>query len=437
MKKLLMFLAIIALSMPILAGCGGGGGSSSGGGYSYVPYYYYANQQNNNNQPNNNNNNQPNNNNNNNQPNNNNNNTNPNVNPNINPIINPTNNDTSDSTAPETSTKSNIVIASGVYSKSIFSIVGSGFGYTQSSGDVTLTLESGTNQEGVTYFIQKWNNDSINIQLNGLSSPYSAVYSSKIKTASGAEIAGPNIEVIPNAIDNNIGTKAYAIFVGSPATSIGPYCVKDATAVHNALVNNPCFVWSNSQLLTNENDVSRSNIANIWAQMANEMDDNSTFIFYYSGHGANNYLAVSGGLTASDIETLLKKMPENAHKILLIDACSSGSFLPKNLKKSKKTFKSLASSIKNLAVISACGPENDSSVSTKLDQSEMTYAFLQAVGKNNSSAGIQYMGAGLTLSEVYNSMAEQNFYTSASDNYGTQIIFPTFKKTGNDCYIKQ
>ena len=67
----------------------------------------------------------------------------------------------------------------------------------------------------------------------------------------------------------------------------------------------------------------------------------------------------------------------------------------------------------------------------------MTYAFLQAVGSTNSSTSISYNGEGLTLSEVYNLMAEQDFYTSFSDEYGTQIIFPTFKKTGNDCYIKK
>ena len=30
--------------------------------------------------------------------------------------------------------------------------------------------------------------------------------------------------------------------------------------------------------------------------------------------------------------------------------------------------------------------------------------------------------------KVYNLMAEKDFYTSLSDNYGTQIIFPTLQR---------
>ncbi|MBR0518396.1 caspase family protein, partial [bacterium] len=271
------------------------------------------------------------------------------------------------------------------------------------------------------------------------STSYTATYSMKIKTNAGTEIAGPNIEVKPNAIDNNIGNKAYGIFVGSPASGIGPYCVKDAEDVNNALVGNSCFSWQQSELLKTESDASDTKVISLLESMANAMDDNSTFIFYYSGHGGPNSLAVTGYLTASELETYLQKMPEKSHKILLIDACSSGSFLPKNLKKSTKTFKSLASSIQNLAVISACGPENDSSVSTGLDQSEMTYALLEGLGRKKDSVGISYVNnnTGLTLSELYNYMAVQDYYTALDDDYGTQDIFPTFRKTGNDFYIKK
>ncbi len=428
MKKIWNFLVALTLLIPMIAGCGGSGGSSSGGSSSY--YYYFLAQQN-----------QENNNNNNNiiNPNNNNNNI---INPNNNNnIINPNNNnnvpDTSDSSAPTLMTKNKITVSSGAYSESIFSIVGTNFGYTQGNGDVTLTVESGDSPDSVRYIVQKWNNDSINIKLIGLSTSYSAVYSTKIKTNSGAEIAGPNIEVLPNAIDNNIGNKVFAIFVGSPLTSIGSYCVKDATDVYDALVGNSAFTWSDAQLLTSESDATYDKVESSLNSIIQNMDEDSTFIFYYSGHGTTNYLAMSGGMTASEMDSFLKQMPEKAHKILFIDACSSGTFLPKNMKKSTKTFKSLSGDIKNLAVIAACGPENDSSVSTGKNQSEMTYALLEALGTSNSSVGISYSNTGLTLSELYNYMAEQNFYTSVSDEDGTQIIFPTFRKTGNDCYIKK
>ncbi len=401
MKKILVLLATIALTIPVLVGCGGGGGGSHyDGGSSYAMYAFLQQQQ----QQNNNNNNQA---------------------------------DSSDSSTPDLMTKNSIIVSSGVYSESIFSVVGSGFGYTQQLGDVTLTVESGEVPNSLTYSIQKWNNDSINIKLDGLSQEFTSTLSMKIKTNAGTEIAGPNIEIKPMAIDNNIGNKAYGIFVGSPRTSIGQYCVKDAEDVKKALVGNSCFNWQQSELLTTESDASHAMVTSLLEIMASKMDDNSTFIFYYSGHGASNYLQVTDGLTASELETYLKKMPEKSHKILLIDACSSGSFLPKNLKKSSKTFKSLAGSIKNLAVISASGPENNSQVSMKLNQSEMTYALLEALGRNSNNVGISYTFSGLTLSELYNYMAIQNFYTDLDDEHGTQIIFPTFRKTGNDFYIKK
>ena len=68
----------------------------------------------------------------------------------------------------------------------------------------------------------------------------------------------------------------------------------------------------------------------------------------------------------------------------------------------------------------------------------MTYALLEALGRTNNKIGkISYLGSGLTLSELYNYIAVQEIYTSLDDNYGTQDIFPTFRKTGNDFYIKR
>lgn len=388
MKKIILFTAFLALLTPLLIGCGDDDSSTS---TSYFPYYYYFNNNNDNDY---------------------------------------------DSSNPIVETVNDITVSSNYYPSSTISIVGSGFGNFQGGGYVEI-IKAQDAASDITYSITSWCNDSINITLSNLQTAISGTYYTRITTNDGVRVSGPNIVIIPNAIDNNSGQPAYAIFIGNPETSIGTYCVKDATDMHTALNGNGIFSHWTSDLFVDKETASYNRVYERMMQISTAMQSspNSTFIFYYSGHGNANYLALEGGLTANELSELLSMMPATAHKIILIDACSSGSFLPKNFDSATAgDFRKISEDVPNVAVMAACGPINSSYVSMDLNQSEFTYALLSALGRSNASADISYVRTGLTLSELYNHVASQTYYTNQTDG---ETTIPVFRKIGNDCYIKR
>lgn len=326
-----------------------------------------------------------------------------------------------DSTNPSVTVTSPVILDSGNYDEAVFSVVGKGFG--RNFGNVEMFRVSGSGS--LSYYIRSWADDAINIGVLGLSQASEGVYSLTITTAGGASVAAPEVRVTPNGIDDNRNGRMFAIFAATSQSSIATYCQKDAQTMYDALVGGGGFSSWTASLLNNgqtTNDL-KSELESAVASVS----ENDTFLFYYSGHGNVNYLAMdynNGGITCSEIESYLRRMPAKTHKILIIDACSSGSFLPKDLEsRAAGNFREIGSSIQNVAVMSACGPENDSGVSTGIGQSEFTYALVQGIG---------YLGTPITVNQLYNYVVGlDDFYTE--QDYG--VAFPVFKKIGNDLYI--
>lgn len=400
MKKVAIAACSALMSLSLLAGCGGGGSSSSSGGY-YTPGYYGeynggASQQT--------------------------------------QELPSQHHDSGDSSNPAVTGSSDVILDSGNGDSAVFSITGEGFGNYREGGFVTMALKSGA--ANIDYGVKTWSGDAVNVYVRGLSSPADAVFSVSLTTNAGAVVKCPDVVIKPDGLDDNRGGRVFAVFAGSTADSpLASYCSKDASDMYEALVNYGGFAGWQAVLLNKNSTTSDIRAAFESIISSSGITENDTFLFYYSGHGNENYLAMdhgSDGMRASEIENYLNQLPSGCHKILLIDSCSSGTFLPKDFGIfPEKSIKELSASIPNLAVMAACGPKNDAGASIKLNQSEFTYAMLESLGRTSPSAAI---GSPLSLNRLFDSTLERTHYTDQSDKYG--YSYPVFKKTGNDCYIK-
>lgn len=139
---------------------------------------------------------------------------------------------------------------------------------------------------------------------------------------------------------------SYAIFIGMsdyPGNINDlPYASKDANDVYTRL--NSSQIWSSGsfKILTNSN-ATKSAIRAAITEAKNALKENSTFLFFYSGHGTNSgstgYIIPYDGLTANggitvgnminsnELTSYIDELPAGIKKYIVIDSCRSGYFI--------------------------------------------------------------------------------------------------------------
>lgn len=158
--------------------------------------------------------------------------------------------------------------------------------------------------------------------------------------------------------------KTTALLVGVSYYSFGgnnlEECKKDLAAVKEGLISG-LNVNSEDIFIVGENGYAfREDIKTSVEEILHTTCEDDIFIFYFSGHGGKNKLALSNELiTFNDLENLLNTISAK-RKIIIIDSCHSGSFYPKDM--SKGEFKNSIESFigKGYAVLASC-PENETS----------------------------------------------------------------------------
>lgn len=268
----------------------------------------------------------------------------------------------------------------------------------------------------------------------------------------------------PPATDKDV----YAVLAGIedyPGTSCDlNYCVDDVNDIKSSLQSSSS--WSNAKIVTLTNsNATKENIKNAIQEASSSLKSNGLFVFFYSGHGSNsqdtgsgyivNYDGVSTdgyGITSkmiseTELEGYLNNLPSTIKKVILIDACHSGSFIDQRTYEAKtgkikfipsensttifygKGIDKSLTSISNMVCITACAGSETCSETSSLQNGVFTYYVVQGLGSGsvigpadtNSSASI-------SAEEIYNytapRAAQYNSGQNAKikDNYSGDLL---------------
>ncbi len=174
----------------------------------------------------------------------------------------------------------------------------------------------------------------------------------------------------------------YAVIIGIadyPGTSNDlDYCVDDAIAVNNLLVENFYFPWKNIQLLLNQN-ATKLSIKNAFNSIKGNVTSQDVIFFFFSGHGhqdgISEYLTPFDGLmnpkiADSELEGWINDLSFYRF-VMVLDACYSGGIV-ENITNP------------NVIAMSACGKDELSYESDTLFHGVFSYYFLDAFARNTS-----------------------------------------------------
>lgn len=105
-----------------------------------------------------------------------------------------------------------------------------------------------------------------------------------------------------------------------------PFCKNDLYVLQDALVKGLKVDIRNISMCGKNGMVTISELLNAFNIIFSNISEEDTFIFYFSGHGGKNSLALSDGLLElqSLIDWIEKFKCKN--KIIILDSCHSGSF---------------------------------------------------------------------------------------------------------------
>lgn len=148
-----------------------------------------------------------------------------------------------------------------------------------------------------------------------------------------------------------VGVCEYAF---DPRFSSLPLCSNDIAAVKQALVNGLNVSTDNIVVAGCEGRITISGFLEDLKSILTTTTNEDTLIFYFSGHGGNNCLAMSDGLVnlQSLVDLVEKTTPRN--KIIILDSCHSGSISVSNVRPlgTDETVAGLAS--QGYAVLASC-----------------------------------------------------------------------------------
>lgn len=105
-----------------------------------------------------------------------------------------------------------------------------------------------------------------------------------------------------------------------------PFCHNDVQAMRGALISGLNVPENNIQICGQHGITSRNDLLTGLQTIASNASDRDTFIFYFSGHGRNQVLALSDvNLSLPSLIEYIEKIPVK-NKIIILDSCHSGDF---------------------------------------------------------------------------------------------------------------
>lgn len=150
-----------------------------------------------------------------------------------------------------------------------------------------------------------------------------------------------------------VGVSEYPITDEDPL----PLCRNDLFAMKTALVNGLDAEPVNIQLCGETGTVTKNELVTSLTDMHKNLTENDTFIFYFSGHGGKNILALSDVYIY--LHELLDKIEDipAKNKIAILDSCYSGDFALNGVPELdiSETVEEFAG--RGFAVLASCGAE--------------------------------------------------------------------------------
>lgn len=138
-----------------------------------------------------------------------------------------------------------------------------------------------------------------------------------------------------------------------------PFCVNDVNEVKKALIEGLNALESNIMICGNKGIVNYNDLINGLASFYQNCNED-IFIFYFSGHGGSDFLALSDQkLQLQSLIEALENIPTK-NKIIILDSCYSGNARVSN---TRKEFYSAIDDFVGggCAVLASCGAEQTSS----------------------------------------------------------------------------
>lgn len=136
-----------------------------------------------------------------------------------------------------------------------------------------------------------------------------------------------------------------------------PMCKNDLYAMRTALVSGLNINQNNIHLCGETGIVTKNELVASINKILEDISENDTFIFYFSGHGGKNCLVLSDGLI--ELQNVLDTIEQiqTKNKIAIIDSCHSGDFSLESIPAIDidETVEHFAG--RGFAVLASCGAE--------------------------------------------------------------------------------
>lgn len=189
------------------------------------------------------------------------------------------------------------------------------------------------------------------------------------------------------------------------------YAVDDVNDIRQSLIDSTR--WSNSTFVSiTDTDATKAIIQTQVTLAASQVDENGTFLFFFSGHGTHaedtGYLvpydgmAINGDpivwnmISEDNLESWLSAFPETVNKVIILDACHSGHLIGKDLPPNttikffpmpgsetpyKKDFLKDITTVSNLFVMTAAAGDEECGENPGLENAIFTYYLVEGLGE--------------------------------------------------------